>query len=124
MDMTPTLKTLTLLDIAKLGVACDNHDEKFRGTRYEGTPALAAYKAAGRLIDGRPVAGDETLIRAEYEERVKKGCFTQRGQLLTYFKRQVYTSLEERNREATEAVERMRERRERKLYEELKQKYG
>lgn len=124
MTRYPTLKTLTLLDIAKLGVCYDEHTEKFRGTRYDGTLVKYAYEAAYRIVKGCPKFGDDQMVRDQYEERVKIDCFTKKGQLSSFFKREVYTSREERRRADAEAVKRMQERKERKLYEKLKKKYG
>ena len=119
--MTPTLKTLTIEDIARIGMFEDNYAERFRSLRsgkdYE------AYEAAFRIVSGEPGLGDEEIVRKQYEHSVRR-CFRKNGKLGSLFVREVYTSREDRAKADQEAVERMRERKERKLYEKLKKKYG
>lgn len=121
----PTLKTLTVMDIALLGVFMDDYEEKFRGTRYDGTLAEAAYKEAWRVIRTGVASPDqEIIVRATYEARVRSDCFTQKGTLGSLFKREVYTPRHVREAQDAAAVKRMQERRDRKTFEELKAKYG
>lgn len=120
----PTLKTLTVLDIAKLGVYADEYSEKFRGTIYYGTIDELAYHAAYRVIGKHQKAGDEELVLSHYEASVRSECFTQKGHLSAFYKRGVYTPRHIRDNEYSETVKRMQERKDRKIFEALKKKYG
>lgn len=124
MTYYPTRLTHTLLDIAKLGVCIDNSTEKFRGTRYDGTPDKEAYLAAYRIINGRPASHDETLVRWHYELKVLEYCFTKKGELNAFYKREVYTPKHILAKRDADAVKRMQENRDRKVFDKLKKKYG
>lgn len=116
--MTPTLKTLTLKDIAIIGRFFDDYAERFRSTR-KGA-AYDAYRAAGRLIDGTEKSGDEELVR-EWYERAVIDCFHRNGKLPRFVRVNTYEKPTPEDCEA--AVAAMRERRERALLKKLKEKY-
>lgn len=86
----PTLETLTLIDIARIGRFIDNLDEKFRGTSYEGTEEQEAYHAAARIIRGEPGMFDEQLVRKHYEQLARESAFTKKGKLSSWYKINVY----------------------------------
>lgn len=121
----PKRHNMTMLDLARLGVYLDEYTEKFRGTRYdEDTMDLKAYHAAYRIIHGSSSRKDEDLVRQHYYDTVKDQCFTKRGELGSMFKREVFMTAEERAQYYQNAIDRMEEKRDRKLFLELKQKYG
>lgn len=85
--MTPTLKTLTIEDIARIGMFEDSYNERFRSLRtgkdYE------AYEAAFRIVSGEPGLGDEEVVRKQYEHSVRR-CFHKNGKLGRFFRVNIY----------------------------------
>lgn len=82
-NQVPTLKTLTIVDVARIGRFLEDYAETFRGTRYKGTEREFAYEAAARIVNGEPMFGDEEVVRAEYEKKVAE-CFTKAGKLVAF----------------------------------------
>ena len=64
-------KSLTALDIAKIGVAMENYDADgwHGGTHRTRNPSIGR-QAALALIAGQPLLDSERLIREEYEAKV------------------------------------------------------
>ena len=84
----PTLKTLTIIDIAKIGVFFDEYQEIHRGTMTREDGRYDVYLAAYRIIRGEPKFDDERLVRVGYENRVREE-FTKSGKLPAFL-RQAY----------------------------------
>lgn len=85
--MVPTLKTLTIQDIAKIGVFWDEYTEKFR--RADRGPDYKFHKAAYRVIKGEARAYDEEMVKEFYEASVRKS-FTKKGKLAAFVRINVY----------------------------------
>ena len=85
--MTPTLKTLTLTDIAKIGVFWDNYTEKFR--RANRGPDYKYHKAAYRVINGEATPADEKIVKEFYGVDARKS-FTKSGKLSKFVQINVY----------------------------------
>lgn len=83
---TLTLKTITLTDIARLGLWCD--DPYGDGIRLDQVRnPSAARLAAIAEVAGEPMLASEELIRRQYESTVRLMCFTKRGKLKKHIER-------------------------------------
>lgn len=89
MTKVPTLKTLTLRDIALIGCYLDEYMETYRSPDRRNTEGYQAYLAARYLVAGCPGFWDAELIKKHYSAKVLK-CFTKKGTLDHTVKINVY----------------------------------
>lgn len=82
---SPTLKTLTTIDVAKIGLYHDSYHgyDRYHMSLRDFDDRWELQQAAQRIIDGEPKFFDEELVKKFYTPIVKE-YFTKAGKLVSW----------------------------------------